>query len=137
MDGSITLGRCDGPACPRCGCCDCRILTHPQPGQTWYASGQARCNHCSTRFSFREVKPSAAAVVVDPSPVQLPPTEIQSHGPFSTRVDVMQPVVSIMMDPTRCPECGGKGLVKSTQGNTQYRQCKECGERYKTQKAAG
>lgn len=75
--------------------------------------------------------------LVNPEPLQLPAVTNQATGPLSTRVDVMQPSVSIHADPGRCPTCGGKGLVKSTQGPVQYRQCKECGEKYKTQKFAG
>lgn len=70
------------------------------------------------------------------TPVQMPTLTVQTPGPLSTRVDTIQPSVSIHSDPSVCPACGGKGLVKSTQGATQYRQCKECGERYKTQKFA-
>ena len=76
------------------------------------------------------------AVVSDPQLTYAPPVNIQHTGPLSTRLDVMQPTVGIVGDPAACPQCGGKGLVKSTQGKIQYRQCKTCGERYKTEKIA-
>lgn len=59
----MILERFDGPACPRCGCCDTRVSQEPQvvaaarpdaPG--WPVPGVAKCGHCGYRFSFQAEK---------------------------------------------------------------------------------
>ncbi len=141
MSGWERLPLADGPACTRCGCNDCMVLQRPQNGVTWYPTGRARCRHCGNVFAFKtstqEQQIQPITQPVDTEPTQLPPVSIQHAGPLSTRVDVMQPTIGIAIDPSSCPSCGGKGLVKSTQDRTQYRQCKSCGKRFKTQKEAG
>jgi hypothetical protein len=68
------------------------------------------------------VSPSvpSASSVVDPAalpPVIFPPVVIPS-GP----------------DPAVCPHCGGAARVTSTQGRVQYRRCRQCGAKLKTQR---
>jgi len=70
----------------------------------------------------------------------MPEMSFYEPDDISTRIDVtaeryQEPIEEVPVNPTKCPHCGGKGLVKSTQKKTQYRQCTSCGERYKTQKA--
>ena len=137
VSGWERLQLADGPACTRCGCNDCMVLQRPQSGVTWYPTGRARCRHCNNVFAFNASVEEPQAVSVVAEPTQLPPVDIQQSGPLSTRVDVMYPAIGITADPSSCPSCGGKGLVKSTQGRMQYRQCKACGERFKTQKEVG
>lgn len=139
MDGSVTLPMANGPDCPRCGCRDCHIKQQPLPGRTWYPTGRARCKHCGMFFAFRELPTphNAPVPVIDCSPVQLPPHDIQSPIPFSTRVDVVLPSVSILIDPAKCPDCGSVAKAYSTKGRTQYRRCPDCGKRFKTMKDAG
>ena len=43
------LTKCDGPACPQCGCTDSRIIT---PARGGVAHGVAICGFCGRRFSF-------------------------------------------------------------------------------------
>ena len=139
MDESLTLRMVAGPECKRCGCRDCQILQQPQAGKTWYPTGRARCRHCGTVIAFRDldVRPAGVPAVIDHTPVQLPPIEIQTPAPHSTRIDVMQPSVSIMVDPSRCPMCGASAKAYSTKGRVQYRKCPECGKTFKTMKEAG
>jgi len=75
--------------------------------------------------------------VVDPAATELPPIAVQQPGPLSTRVDVVQPSVTLLVDPTRCPDCGAVAKAYSTKGRTQYRKCPECGKKFKTMKEAG
>lgn len=136
MDESVRIPLVDGPMCPRCGCRDSKVLQVPRDG-SWFASGQARCNHCGTRFGFRNKVQQQPMAISDPQPMALPPVQVQSPGPFSMRVDVIQPSVSIHIEPGHCPDCGVMANAYSTKGRTQYRKCPECGKRFKTMKEAG
>jgi hypothetical protein len=43
------LMKCDGPACPQCGCQDAKII---MPATGVFARGVAICNYCGRRFPF-------------------------------------------------------------------------------------
>jgi transcription elongation factor Elf1 len=52
------LMRCDGPACPQCGCTDAKII---QPATGGFAHGVAICGFCGRRFSFTIPKETAGS----------------------------------------------------------------------------
>lgn len=109
----MLLEKCSGPPCPRCGCQDVRILQEPPPEQsqgpaTWWAAGRAVCNHCRTKFAFRE----------------RPPEELDPPDPLET-VALPEPEPPA----TKCPKCGGRYHAYRTIGQVQYRKCKDCGHR--------
>jgi hypothetical protein len=136
--GFMTLDCCNGPECQRCGCRDVQILQQPVAAKTWFPSGRARCRHCNLVFAFRQLEPpQQLTAAIDPDPVHMPPLTVLQPEPLSTRVDVMQPSVSLVVDPTRCPVCGSVAKAYSTKGRTQYRKCPNCGKKYKTMKEAG
>lgn len=137
MAGFVTLDHCEGPECRRCGCRDVQILQQPRPGKTWFPSGKGRCRHCGLVFAFgNSDQQPTSAMISDPAPVQPPEIAIQRPGPLSTRVDVLQPSVALVVDPTRCPDCGAIAKAYSTKGRTQYRKCPQCGKKFKTMKEA-
>jgi hypothetical protein len=120
----MLLDKCDGPPCPRCGCQDVKILVEPRPAAApaafsgvepsrqaptqWWPTGRAQCNHCRTRFSFREVAPT-----IDAEPELPEESEPQPSA---------QPAA-----PTKCPQCAGSRFyVYRTKGAIQYRKCKDC-----------
>jgi hypothetical protein len=111
---------------------DSEILQRPPiNGQQWWAQGRARCRHCRLQFHFREL-PAAVAQesLAPPVAVTAPAIDYQTVA-----VQIQAPQMeSTRRNPMLCPECGGKGLVTSTQGRDQYRKCKGCGHRYKTLK---
>lgn len=131
-----TLEPCNGPACPRCGCRDTKVLREaaataeaqpffprrPKPGEVapaaplapagwhqgaWFGAGQAICKHCRTQFSFRELP----APAVPPEPTLEDPPAVAAEDPQ-----------------TICPDCGGpKFYVYSVKDDKQYRKCRDCG----------
>ena len=114
----------DGPACPRCGCRDSRILQMPTVDPTsWYArataTGRARCNHCGLVFAFRGLDPQAVDAVMasvdDLQAAAAPPPK-----------DTAYPVRA-------CPECGSPDVrVKSSpkpkpgSPKIRYHECANC-----------
>lgn len=121
----MALERCTGPACPRCGCQDCAILNEPSQavGQQfinssdpekvrawgnspWWGAGKARCRHCLTEFTFRELPG-------EPEP-----------DPEPERAD------------DECPKCGAFFKQYTTKGRVQYRKCTNaaCGHKGKNPK---
>lgn len=90
-------------------------------------------------FPFRESPAQHPAAVSQAQPivVQEPPPPIASE--IDARPEDAPGAVPerlrVTTDPSRCPECGGSAPAKSTQGRTQYRKCRECGFKFKTQKA--
>ena len=77
------------------------------------------------RFMFRR------APQPPPEPLQPPQVQTLDPPPLSTRRDAPG---GDKANPTVCPECGGKGLVKSTRQAVQYRKCKDCDHKYQTEK---
>jgi hypothetical protein len=118
----MLLEKCDGPACPRCGCKDAKILAEPRPVAPpeafngletsrqapahWWPTGRARCNHCRLGFSFRELAQ---------------PVEVEEDLPEEIEPQTAAPAVL-----TRCPKCNGRFHVYRTKGSIQYRKCKDC-----------
>ena len=136
MSGWERLLLTDGPECDQCGCRDVAILQQPQPGVVWAKTGRARCRHCGKVFPYRDNDTQIPGMTTCLPTTALPPVVIQHAGPLSTRVDVMQPTIDIMIDPTRCPECNAVAKAYSTKGRTQYRKCPQCGNKFKTMREA-
>lgn len=124
---STVLDRCSGPPCPRCGCQDSEILQWPNNGESWYATGRARCRHCGTRFAFRPAR-TQPRPTDEVSPVTSPEIAHQEPPPLSTRP------IRVVSDPTLCPQCGGKAKVASTRPGYRRMKCSACGHAFKIAK---
>lgn len=112
---NFALDRCDGPACPRCGCQDAEILAQPVPGQaTWYGAGRARCKHCNLIFHFKETATAAAAGE-------------------SRAADRKEPVREIPI--VMCDDCGVEMKVSKTEGKVRRYRCATCGRTAKRARA--
>lgn len=122
----MLLEKCDGPACPRCGCQDCDIRVSPKQEakagpdlvakygvNNWFATGRARCRNCALVFAFREV--SAQAMTNDEA-------RMTNDLPKSVPADVPLPF------PVRqCPRCGSTNLkVTSTRKPLRHHKCLDC-----------
>lgn len=112
-----TLELCQGPACPRCGCRDARILQEPA-AKSWWACGRARCRHCGLVYGFRDTSPSPA-----PGPAADPAPEPAAEP----RTDPATP------PPLTCGDCHERMKVSSTRKLFRWYKCPRCG---KTQKVA-
>lgn len=135
-----TLDRCTGPECPRCGCRDVEILRMPADAGWWNGMGKAWCRHCDRFFHFRR-RQSALTV----SPEQDGKGHAAPSAPSSGEPDALttappvehrEPTRQSTRNPLKCPECGGRGLVKTTRKGIQHRKCRECGHTYKTEKVS-
>lgn len=114
-----------GPECPdrNCGCNDCTVIHEPNPEGWFDRMGRARCNFCGNVFGF----------TMEPE-TESPPIENQSPPPQSTREEPPEEPRKHTRSRFACPECGAKGLVRSTRKGIQYRKCVECSHNYKTEK---
>ena len=94
------------PACPRCGCRDCRSVVPPDAA----GRGVAACNHCQREFSYTAGVP-------------------QGNG----KSEAQEPL-QVVVKAGNCPECGSVAPSYTVKKGVQYRKCSECGHRYKTSK---
>lgn len=121
MTFAPSLQLANGPACPRCGCRDSRILQTPVADPTiWYARtlGRARCGHCGLVFAFRGLDPQAVDAVM--AAVDDPPAAVP------TPKDTAYPVRA-------CPECGSPDVrvtsspkPKPGSPKIRYHECANC-----------
>ncbi len=111
------LDRCEGPACPRCGCQDAEILAKPNPGQgAWYGAGRARCKHCQLIYHFKEiVTPAASGADLQQEPV---------------RKDPVREIPIVM-----CEQCKTEMKVAKTEGKVRRYRCAGCGRTAKRARA--
>ncbi len=130
----LTLDRCQGPECPKCGCCDAEILKEPDPGlgvTTWYGSGMARCKHCRATFHFKpDDEPAASTDSAWPDPASQE-SGVRSQEPAESTAESGEIAVPYVR--MRCPLCKSPKLrVTSTRGPIRWHRCGECEHKFKS-----
>lgn len=154
----MMLDKCDGPACPRCGCQDAKILAEPPQQRaplvskaqqfygtaSWFAGGRARCKHCGLTFSFRELPSSPEDPPEEP---RQPEDERQETGKrgqepaadplaglaFVAETTVPQGIPPVTYPVKACPECGSAEIrVATKRGRIRHHQCRACSARFKS-----
>ena len=109
------LDRCDGPACPRCGCQDAEILAQPDASQGhWYGAGRARCRHCNLIYHFKE----------------LPKFDVAASPPELERKDPVREIPIVT-----CDDCRTEMKVTKTEGKVRRYRCATCGRTAKRARA--
>lgn len=106
------LERVVGPACPRCGCEDSRVLDRAK----WWGrvNCSRRCAACGHQFSAPEVEHATAGV-------EMPEAEEPQES------------ASVTFHVIRCPHCGGeKTRVTKTMRPVRYHRCRGCGQNFKS-----
>ena len=116
----ITLDKCDGPNCPRCGCND---TEKREFGVRWgQASVKWICNHCGKTFPVQERS--------------VQPLESSNNGHHVIEQTGPAPIIYPVM---RCPVgrggCGSTNTkVTSTRRLFRYHKCKDCDFNFKSPK---
>lgn len=102
------LEKCNGPACPRCGCCDAEIIALPDPEKsTWYGAGRAQCKHCRLIYHFKELPQDC-----DKKP--------EANG-------------AVFASDVCCPSCKSQDvIVTSTRAKVRHHKCRDCNKNFKT-----
>jgi transcription elongation factor Elf1 len=59
-----------------------------------------------------------------------------TRRPPHERPTAAELALTVLPNMTRCPKCGGRRWVVSTQGEVQYRKCSSCGDTSKTLRIA-
>jgi predicted RNA-binding Zn-ribbon protein involved in translation (DUF1610 family) len=133
MSYGYELSACDGPACPRCGCRDCRIVREPSKTLSWWGAGRARCRHCGNEFSFREVSEARQNVVSVEEPLIHLPDETPDDSAIEARhaAGPVSPQGARPVSPT-CPGCGTIMKVSTTRETLRRWKCPKCGKTKKT-----
>ena len=100
-----------GPECEKCGCADTEVIREPNP-DSWFASGQAQCNHCNRMFYFKgEEKKNGE----------------EEKKPINLQGD------AVIYRPVRCPACNSKDIsVTSTVKPVRYHKCNSCHKNFKS-----
>lgn len=111
----LRLDRCDGPACPHCGCQDTEI---DRRRRRWgAASTRYRCRNCGTTWHpTRWTAESAEPATAEPNGNG----EVSAGG-------------AVIYRPVRCPECGSTDTkVTSTRRPVRHHKCRACGAAFKS-----
>ena len=117
------LEKCDGPACPRCGCQD----TAPHYARNRWGGGSVarrRCRHCACVFVDGprwDQRLQDAQGTPQPPQEEAPPAEPQrANG-------------AVVYRPVRCPKCGSTDVkITSTRRPVRHHKCRVCEERFKS-----
>ena len=107
------LERLIGPECPRCGCCDSRIVS----SGTWWGSERQRrqCKNCGKLFGAQPVAT---------------PSENAGSQQALTPIAQAGPVTYVVM---RCPHCDSTDTcITSTRKPVRHHKCRGCGETFKS-----
>jgi hypothetical protein len=115
------LERCDGPACPHCGCQDTEL--DRRRGRWGGSSVRHRCRHCGATWYPRRWKKENGQP--DGQPDRTPePTEQASE---------ISPGGAVIYRPLHCPECGGTDTkITSTRRPVRHHKCRQCGASFKS-----
>ena len=116
-NGKGMLQKCDGPACPACGCQDTRRYAGRRrwTGQEYV---QFVCQHCGKVFYPEDRWQEKSA-----EQEKTPEPEISPGG-------------AVIYRPVRCPKCNSlKVKVTSTRRPVRHHKCEDCGERFKSVEA--
>lgn len=128
MSFGFEMDLCTGPACPRCGCQDVKVLREPDASGSWWGGGKARCRHCQREFTFRQVPKKTA---VEPPMVLTPIAIVDDFDPLAdvSVVDASVHAIDLKVVPVvACPKCGETMRVSSTRKNVRHFKCDKCGE---------
>lgn len=151
----MMLEKCHGPACPRCGCQDAKILAEPPQRATlvskaqqfygttsWFAGGRARCKHCGLTFSFRELPPPPEEPPEEPRQTEDERTGESGQEPaadplaglaFVAETTVPQGIPPITYPVKACPECGSAEIrVTTKRGRVRHHKCRSCAASFKS-----
>lgn len=147
----MLLERCNGPACPRCGCQDADVLVqpasdaqlrslHPKLVETygtasWFSGGNARCKHCGLRFNFRAL-PEPPEEPEEPEVPAASPADplagivLAGTAPASVPQGIPPPITYPV---EACPGCQSPDVrVTTSRGRVRHHKCRACGAKFKS-----
>lgn len=93
--------------CPFCGCNDLEVIKAPDPNRnTWWGSGEARCNHCGQAVSIRHGSQPPPPARIIPQP------ECPDCGAAMKVAETRK-----LFRWYQCPECGTRKKVGRRDGD--------------------